>query len=78
MLQIQEFATETRKWFRCNRRMVSQAGRRGFESRLPLHKINKLREISEPQRAKNHIQFEVDGTEVIGYEAADASRRDGV
>ena len=44
-LYDQKTAPLTPKSFIYNRRAYSQAGHRGFESRLPLHPFNNLREI---------------------------------
>ena len=45
-LYDQKTAPLTPKSFIYNRRSYSQAGRRGFDPRLPLHKINSLGETS--------------------------------
>src|ERR1700733_13729814 len=46
----QKTAPLTPKSFIYNRRSYSQAGRRGFESRLPLHLFNNLHEIGLLQK----------------------------
>ena len=43
-------------FFIYNPRLVSQAGRRGFEPRLPLHLFNNLRSLKILQKSANGVQ----------------------
>jgi hypothetical protein len=54
-LRGQESTPWTHKSFVYKRRLISQAGRRGFEPRLPLHKINNLQAIGWIQNGKERV-----------------------
>jgi hypothetical protein len=51
----QKTAPLTPKSFIYNRRSYSQAGRRGFESRLPLHSFNNLRAFPTPSKPSDML-----------------------
>src|ERR1039457_2926798 len=77
VVYVQEMSPWPQKFFIVKRRPYSQAGRRGFESRLPLHLFNNLHAL--PNQLLSHLsQLEVNRSDSSALKsdqsADDASR----